>query len=146
MYKKRVYIKSLRSHMINITLFGRIVAMANNVSNPNVLLDPVTCLIQAVTYFIWRKNQNPYRGGKGDQPMDRYAIRLVDETAQIDVTLWEAVGHRARRLREGHYVLITGLSTSKLYKGSNGQTTWYVNGSTSCGTEIVNGKMDIMIL
>ncbi|KAI8583412.1 hypothetical protein K450DRAFT_223542 [Umbelopsis ramanniana AG] len=111
MYKKRVYIKNLRSHMINVTLFGRIVAMANN---------------------------NPYRGGKGDQPMDRYAIRLVDETAQIDVTLWEAVGHRARRLREGHYVLITGLSTSKLYKDSNGQTTWYVNGSTSCGTEIVN--------
>jgi len=72
--------------------------------------------------------------------MDRYAIRLVDETAQIDVTLWEAVGHRARRLREGHYVLITGLSTSKLYNDSNGQTTWYVNGSTNCGTEIVNGK------
>ncbi|KAI9287719.1 hypothetical protein BC943DRAFT_199455 [Umbelopsis sp. AD052] len=111
MYKKRVYIKNLRSHMINITLFGRIVAMANN---------------------------NPYRGGKGDQPMDRYAIRLVDETAQIDVTLWEAVGHRSRRLREGHYVLITGLSTSKMYKDSNGQTTWYVNGSTSCGTEIIN--------
>lgn len=72
--------------------------------------------------------------------MDRYAIRLVDETAQIDVTLWEAVGHRARRLREGHYVLITGLSTSKLYNDSNGQTTWYVNGSTNCGTEILNGK------
>lgn len=33
MYKKRVYIKNLRSHMINVTLFGRIVAMANNVRN-----------------------------------------------------------------------------------------------------------------
>ncbi|KAH8555878.1 hypothetical protein BGW37DRAFT_478923 [Umbelopsis sp. PMI_123] len=111
MYKKRVYIKNLRSQMINITLFGRITAMANN---------------------------NPYHGGKGEQPMDRYAIRLVDETAQIDITLWEAVGQRARRLREGHYVLITGLSTSKLYKDKKGYVTWYVNGSTSCGTEIVN--------
>jgi hypothetical protein len=72
--------------------------------------------------------------------MDRYAIRLVDETAEIDVTLWEVVGHHARRFREGHYVLISGLSTSKVYKNAKGEVTWYVNGSTSCDTKIVNGK------
>lgn len=73
-------------------------------------------------------------------PVDRYAIRLVDETAQIDITLWEAVGHRVKRLREGHFVLISGLSTSKIYKDSKGRSTWYVNGSTNCDTKIINGK------
>jgi hypothetical protein len=72
--------------------------------------------------------------------MDRYAIRLVDETAQIDITLWEAVGHRARRLREGNHILISGLTTSKVYKNAKGDVTWYVNGSTNCDTKIVNGK------
>jgi hypothetical protein len=49
-------------------------------------------------------------------------------------------------MREGQFVLISGLSTSAVSKNAAGERTWWVNGSTECGTEIVNSKQEFRLL
>ena len=55
------------------------------------------------------------------------------------MTLWEQAGRKARRLQPGQYVLLTGLSTSSVEQ-SGPNSTWFVNGSAVCGTDIYNSK------
>ncbi|RUP45651.1 hypothetical protein BC936DRAFT_147904 [Jimgerdemannia flammicorona] len=105
--QERIHVKDLVPQMLNVTLLGRIVAMAQN--NP-IMKDGIA--------------------------MDRYAIRLADSTGRIDITLWESVGRSARRLQPGQYVLITGLSTSPRHQDSRGQWSWHVNGSELCDTKV----------
>lgn len=70
--------------------------------------------------------------------MDRFAVRIMDSTGRIDVTLWDEAGRNTRNMRVGQVVLLAGLTTSKIYTHSKG-TIWYVNGSPVSGTEIING-------
>ncbi|ORX83396.1 hypothetical protein K493DRAFT_342034 [Basidiobolus meristosporus CBS 931.73] len=83
-YPERIYIHDLKPKMINITLFGRIVAMSQNI--------PVE---------------------KTGTMMDRFAVRVLDITGTCDITLWEAIGHDAAPFRIGQYILLEGLSTSE---------------------------------
>ncbi|KAK9767197.1 hypothetical protein K7432_003162 [Basidiobolus ranarum] len=83
-YPERIHIHDLKPKMINITLFGRIVAMSQNI--------PVE---------------------KNGVMMDRFAVRIIDITGTCDITLWEKIGHEAAPFRVGHYVLLEGLSTSE---------------------------------
>ncbi|KAI8377427.1 uncharacterized protein BYT42DRAFT_570311 [Radiomyces spectabilis] len=110
-YMDRIFIRDLDSCMLNVTIFGRVVAMASN---------------------------NPFTTNDGLTKMDRYAIRIVDVTGKMDVTLWEEAGRRTRQLRPGHYVLMTGLSTSAVHMGPKDKPIWYVNGSIVCGTQVFN--------
>ncbi|KAI8076327.1 uncharacterized protein BX664DRAFT_270956, partial [Halteromyces radiatus] len=107
-YTPRIMINDLESSMLNITICGRVIAKANN---------------------------NPFF--KDGKKMDRYAMRVEDESGKMDVTLWEKSGHYARKIQVGHRILLTGLSTSVKHN-TKGKTSWYVNGSTVCGTEIYN--------
>ncbi|KAI9023499.1 hypothetical protein CLU79DRAFT_748806 [Phycomyces nitens] len=108
-YPKRIRMNELVRSMLNVTLFGRIVALGSN----DPFVDP---------------------DGK---TMDRYAMRIMDETGKVDVTLWEEVGRSARQWREGQYVLLSDLSTSTTHMSEKGPQ-WYVNGSVLCGTKVYN--------
>ncbi|ORY91073.1 hypothetical protein BCR43DRAFT_95242 [Syncephalastrum racemosum] len=107
---KRILIRDLEPGMLNVTILGRIVALREN--NPYVLED-------------------------GRTHMDRFAVRIMDSTGRIDVTLWDEAGRNIRNMRVGQVVLLAGLTTSKIYTHSKG-TIWYVNGSPVSGTEIIN--------
>ncbi|KAI7857593.1 hypothetical protein BDC45DRAFT_17340 [Circinella umbellata] len=109
-YQNRIHIKDLEPSMLNITLLCRVVAIASN---------------------------NPFTKQGSGAKMDRYAMRIVDSTGKIDVTLWEQAGRKARKLQPGQYVLMTGLTTSSAHTTDKG-TVWFVNGSAVCGTEIYN--------
>ncbi|KAI8145166.1 hypothetical protein BJV82DRAFT_605146 [Fennellomyces sp. T-0311] len=112
-YPNQIYIRDLEPSMLNITLLCRVTAIASN---------------------------NPFTKQGSGARMDRYAMRIVDSTGKIDVTLWEQAGRKARKIQPGQYVLLTGLSTSSIEQaGSN--ATWFVNGSAVCGTEIYNISM-----
>ncbi|KAL0081703.1 hypothetical protein J3Q64DRAFT_1754927 [Phycomyces blakesleeanus] len=108
-YPKCIKTNELVQSMLNVTLFGRIVALGNNA----LFHDP-----------------------KG-KIMDRYPMRIMDETGKVDVTLWEEVGRSARKWREGQYVLLSDLSTSSIHMSEKGPQ-WYVNGSAQCGTKVFN--------
>ncbi|KAJ8656214.1 hypothetical protein O0I10_008008 [Lichtheimia ornata] len=106
-YHDRIYIQDLQPCMLNITILGRVIA-------------------------------NPfYKDPEKKTRMDRYAMRIKDSTGKTDVTLWEQTGRSARKLQPGHYVLLTGLSTSNLHKGPKGPI-WFINGSVMCGTQVYN--------
>ncbi|CAO3588856.1 unnamed protein product [Absidia cylindrospora] len=108
-YAPRINISDLEPSMLNITLSGRVIAKANN---------------------------NPYLSD--GKRMDRYAMRIEDESGKVDVTLWEQAGQYAKKILVGQRILLTGLSTSVQHKTVKGKTTWYVNGSAICGTVIYN--------
>ncbi|KAI9498636.1 hypothetical protein BDB00DRAFT_798833 [Zychaea mexicana] len=109
-YPNRIFIKDLEPSMLNITLLCRVVAIASN---------------------------NPFTKQDSKTKMDRYAMRIVDSTGKVDVTLWEQAGRKARKLQPGQYVLLTGLTTSSSNVSDRG-TSWFVNGSAVTGTEIYN--------
>ncbi|CEP10548.1 hypothetical protein [Parasitella parasitica] len=113
-YTQRIYVHDLVHRMLNVTLLGRVVGLANN---------------------------NPYikqtEGGTG-QKMDRYAIRIADPTGRMDITLWEDAGRDSRKLRVGQYVLLDHLVTSDRHEAADKTVVWYVNGSVVCGTKIYN--------
>ncbi|GAN02079.1 hypothetical protein MAM1_0016c01519 [Mucor ambiguus] len=114
-YTQRIYLQDLVHRMLNVTLLGKVVGLADNNS------------------FI-----KPKDGGTG-QKMDRYAIRLTDSTDTMDITLWEEAGHDSRRLRVGQYILLDHLVTSDKHQSkANNKMIWYVNGSVVCGTKIYN--------
>ncbi|CAO3640619.1 unnamed protein product [Mucor fragilis] len=114
-YMQRIYLQDLVHRMLNVTLLGKVVGLANN--NP----------------FIKQKD------GGTSQKMDRYAIRLTDSTDTMDITLWEEAGHDSRRLRLGQYILLDHLVTSDRHQSkTNNKMIWYVNGSAVCGTKIYN--------
>ncbi|KAL9541135.1 hypothetical protein MBANPS3_009291 [Mucor bainieri] len=116
-YTQRIYIQDLVHRMLNVTLLGKVVGLANN--NPF----------------------NKQKDGGTVQKMDRYAIRLTDSTDTMDITLWEEAGHDSRRLRVGQYVLLDHLATSDRHQSTtNNKVMWYVNGSVVCGTKIYNRK------
>ncbi|ORX48874.1 hypothetical protein DM01DRAFT_1115119 [Hesseltinella vesiculosa] len=105
-----MFIKDLRPSMVNVTLYGSVIAKAGN--HPLI---------------------------KDGKTMDRYAIRLEDETGTIDITLWEDAGQYVKKIDIGQSVLITGLSTSLKQSSKRHEvTTWFVNGSKVCGTMIFN--------
>ncbi|ORZ12429.1 hypothetical protein BCR42DRAFT_420592 [Absidia repens] len=108
-YAPRIKINDLEPSMLNITLSGRVIAKANN---------------------------NPFLSD--GKRMDRYAMRIEDESGKVDVTLWEQAGQYAKKVLVGQHILLTGLSTSVQHKSVKGKTTWYVNGSAVCGTVIYN--------
>ncbi|KAI8990123.1 hypothetical protein BDB01DRAFT_495453 [Pilobolus umbonatus] len=111
LYKSRIYINDLEPCMINVTLLGKVVAVAEN---------------------------NPYIREEDDKRMDRYAMKIADSTGTIDITLWEDVGRLSRRqVKQGQYVILSGLHTSNRSRTNDGYV-WYVNGSTVCNTEIYN--------
>ncbi|KAL7310658.1 hypothetical protein PS15m_010129 [Mucor circinelloides] len=114
-YTQRIYLQDLVHRMLNVTLLGKVVGLANN--NP----------------FIKQKD------GGTTQKMDRYAIRLTDSTDTMDITLWEEAGRDSRRLRVGQYILLDHLVTSDRHQSTaNNKMMWYVNGSVLCGTKIYN--------
>ncbi|KAK4512722.1 Heat shock protein ssb1 [Mucor velutinosus] len=116
-YTQRIYLQDLSHRMLNVTLLGKVVGLANN--NP----------------FIKQKD------GGTSQKMDRYAVRLTDSTDTMDITLWEEAGHDSRRLRVGQYVLLDHLVTSDRHQSkTNNKMIWYINGSVVCGTKIYNSK------
>ncbi|KAI9482870.1 MAG: hypothetical protein EXX96DRAFT_605969 [Benjaminiella poitrasii] len=112
-YLSRIYIKDLTHCMLNVTLYGKVVGLAN--CNP----------------FI-KKNSNGTV-----QKMDRFALRLADSTGMMDVTLWEDAGRDSRKIKLGQYVLLDCLATSDKHAVGNRQV-WYVNGSVVCGTRTFN--------
>ncbi|KAI8992086.1 hypothetical protein BDF20DRAFT_904391 [Mycotypha africana] len=97
-YMPRIYVKDLVHRMLNVTLLGKVIGLANN-------------------------------------KMDRYALRIADNTGVMDVTLWEDAGRESRKLRLGQYILLDRLVTSDRHKSRN---IWYVNGSAVCGTKLYN--------
>ncbi|CAO3645878.1 unnamed protein product [Cunninghamella echinulata] len=107
-YTSKLRVRQLEASMINITLYGRVIAKANN---------------------------NPYQ--KNLKWMDRYAIRIEDETGKLDITLWEQTGRYAKKIQIGQCILITGLTTTIQHKTDKG-VTWFTNGSHICGTTIYN--------
>ncbi|KAI9243554.1 hypothetical protein BDA99DRAFT_566611 [Phascolomyces articulosus] len=109
-YQNRIYIKDLESSMLNVTLLCKVVAIASN---------------------------NPFTKQGTGAKMDRYAMRIMDSTGKVDVTLWEQAGRKVRKLQPGQYILLTGLTTSSAHPTENG-TVWFVNGSAVCGTDIYN--------
>ncbi|KAI8647937.1 hypothetical protein BD408DRAFT_449028 [Parasitella parasitica] len=111
---KRDIAEHLVHRMLNVTLLGKVVGLANN--NP----------------FIKQAE------GGTSQKMDRYAIRIADPTGRMDITLWEDAGRDSRKLRVGQYVLLEHLVTSDRHEAADKTMVWYVNGSVVCGTKIYN--------
>jgi hypothetical protein len=72
--------------------------------------------------------------------MDRFAMRIKDESGKMDVTLWEQSCIHAKNISIGQRIILTGLSTSVQHKSLKGKTTWYINGSAVCGTTAYNRK------
>ncbi|KAL1920534.1 uncharacterized protein VTP21DRAFT_911 [Calcarisporiella thermophila] len=107
LYAERILIKNLKPKMLNVTLFGRIIAMAAN--NPMV---------------------------RDGACMDRFAIKLQDESGSGDVTLWQSAGHEISSFRVGQYVLLENLTTSTSQRSDGTKRLWYVNGSPLSGTRI----------
>ncbi|KAI8329451.1 hypothetical protein BC941DRAFT_442835 [Chlamydoabsidia padenii] len=105
----RLMINDLEPNMLNITISGRVIAKANN---------------------------SPFLS-EGKR-MDRFAMRIEDESGKMDVTLWEDSGIHAKNISIGQRILLTGLTTSVQHKSIKGKTTWYINGSTVCGTKSYN--------
>ncbi|KAI7896843.1 uncharacterized protein EV154DRAFT_490978 [Mucor mucedo] len=110
-YTSRIYVKDLDYCMLNVTLLGKVVGLAN--SNP--FIDP----------------------SNADRRMNRYALRIADSTGTMDVTLWEDSGRDSRRLKIGMYILLENLVTSDRHD-TNGTRVWYVNGSIILGTNLYN--------
>ncbi|KAI9141496.1 hypothetical protein BKA69DRAFT_394701 [Paraphysoderma sedebokerense] len=106
-YPERILIKDLQPKMSNLTLFGRIVAMSQNM--------PLS------------------RDGK---LMDRYAIRLLDSSGTIDITVWDRLAKLTTSCRLGEYILLTNLTTSERKSGN----VIYVNATKALGTEIHRSK------
>ncbi|CAO3650509.1 unnamed protein product [Mucor hiemalis] len=110
-YQPRIQIKDLSHRMLNVTLYGKVVALADN--NP----------------FI-KQNET----GK---PMDRFALRIADSTGTMDITLWDTIGRGTRKFKIGQYVLLDQLVASDRHERNN-KRVWYMNGSAVCGTKIYN--------
>ncbi|KAG0180530.1 hypothetical protein DFQ28_001129 [Apophysomyces sp. BC1034] len=91
-YLDRIFIRDLDSCMLNVTIMGRVVAIASN---------------------------NPFNK-PGGRRMDRYAMRLADPTGKVDITLWEETGNCARHLQPGQHVLLIGLTTSATHITAKG--------------------------
>ncbi|KAJ1930400.1 hypothetical protein IWQ60_000337 [Tieghemiomyces parasiticus] len=86
---QRIYIADLRPLMSGLTLFGRIMATSHN--------QPVTAAGD---------------GTEDSQQIDRFIIRLVDETGATNVTCWGTFGLQAARCRVGEWVLISNVITT----------------------------------
>ncbi|KAI7872502.1 hypothetical protein BDF14DRAFT_1754064 [Spinellus fusiger] len=106
---ERTTIDKLVHSMLNVTLFGRIALIGKN---------------------------TPFVDGS-DNIMDRYTMRIVDETGRVDVTLWEEVGRSTRKWREKDYVLLSNLSTTACHESDKGPQ-WYMNGSEAYETKGFN--------
>ncbi|KAJ2823132.1 hypothetical protein IWW50_003912 [Coemansia erecta] len=102
-YAHRVQLCQCRKDMINLTLIARIVAVSDNL---------------------------PYVDSSGT--LDRYAVRIDDNTAVRDMTLWGELGRRASRMLPGQLVLLFNVDTGE----ENGDVV--LNGSTETSTRIFN--------
>ncbi|KAI8070034.1 hypothetical protein BC940DRAFT_296794 [Gongronella butleri] len=107
----RILVRDLQPSMVNVTLSGCVIAKAGN--HPLV---------------------------KDGKTMDRFAVRLEDESGTTDITLWEEVGQHIKKIDIGQNILITGLSTSMKQSDQSPATAWFVNGSKVCGTKIYNAS------
>ncbi|GAA5801785.1 hypothetical protein HPULCUR_007238 [Helicostylum pulchrum] len=110
-YEPRVNINDMNHCMLNVTLFGKVIGLANN---------------------------NPYNDpDNANHKMDRYALRIADSTGTMDITLWEYSGRDSRKIRVGQYILLDKLVTSDKHESGN-KRVWYVNGSAILGTKMYN--------
>ncbi|GAA5812875.1 hypothetical protein MFLAVUS_006334 [Mucor flavus] len=110
-YEPRINISDMNYCMLNATLFGKVIGLANN---------------------------NPYNDpNNANHKMDRYALRIADSTGTMDITLWECSGRDSRKIRVGQYILLDNLVTSDKNESGN-KRVWYVNGSVVLGTKMYN--------
>ncbi|KAG2235367.1 hypothetical protein INT48_004986 [Thamnidium elegans] len=110
-YVPRVNVTDMNYCMLNVTLFGKVIGLANN---------------------------NPYNDpNNANHKMDRYALRIADSTGTMDITLWEYSGRDSRKIRAGQYILLDKLVTSDKHESGN-KRVWYVNGSVILGTKMYN--------
>ncbi|KAJ1978108.1 hypothetical protein H4R34_003328 [Dimargaris verticillata] len=83
-YPHRLRVADLQPRMSGVTLVGQIVAASQNM-------------------FIEKQGQR----------VDRFALRVQDETGIFDVTCWESLGLHAAQCRVGEWVLLSNMVTSE---------------------------------
>ncbi|KAJ1976381.1 hypothetical protein H4R35_002725 [Dimargaris xerosporica] len=86
-YPHRLRVADLQPRMSGMTLVGQIVAVSQNM-------------------FIEKQGQR----------VDRFALRVQDETGIFDVTCWESLGLQAAQCRVGEWVLLSNMVTSESHQ------------------------------
>ncbi|KAJ1649835.1 hypothetical protein IWQ61_009198 [Dispira simplex] len=101
LWPSRLRIADLQPAMSGVTLLGQVVAVSSNL--------PVT---------------------KQNKVMDRFALRLADDSGNCDLTCWDELGLQAAQCQPGEWVLLDNLTTTTVSEFARGNTPFFINVSS----------------